>query len=146
MSRVALVARVLLLSALTGCVVGGCIGLAATLLVHGGLESSFAYGPLSGALIGLAASGAFLGFSLNAGRRLLLSFISVALIIGAGTAAANLAAGLPPGSLFFAIVGLSEALGLLATALWLRSYRRWNKRLDAYRNLNRADRPPAGGS
>ena len=137
MSRVAFVARVLLLSTLTGCVVGGAIGTAAALLMHGGLESSLSYGPLFGALIGLVASGAFLGFSLNAGRRVLLSFISVALIIGAGTAAANLAAGLPPGSLFFAIVGLSEVFGLLATALWLRSYRRWNRSLDAYRNLTR---------
>jgi hypothetical protein len=125
---------VLFTSALTGCLVGGCVGVGASVVVRADPLASLAYGPPAGAFIGFMASGAFLGLSLSAGRRPWLSFGSMGLIIGAGTAAANLMAGLPVGALFLAIIAAALTLGLLATLFWLRSYRRWNDRLKAYQH------------
>jgi hypothetical protein len=141
------VPSILLLSALTGCVVGGSFGLAVPAFDGSALSPSLACGLLSGTFIGLAAGGAFTWLSGNAGRGPLLSFCMVALIIALGTAVGNLVSGLPPGGLFFAIVASAEILGLLATYLWYRSYRRWNGRLESYRRLSDDDSsPPDGGS
>ncbi len=138
------VPSILLLSALTGCIVGGSFGLAVPALTGGAPSPSLAYGLLSGTLIGLAAGGAFTWLSSNAGRRPFFSFCMVALIIAIGTAAGNLISGLLPGMLFFAIVASAEVLGLSATLFWFGSYRRWNGRLQTYRRLKDGDSPPSG--
>jgi hypothetical protein len=140
------IALVLLLSALTGGIVGGSLGLAASAFTDGVSFPSLGFGLLIGAFIGLAAGGAFTWMSSNAGRRPLLSFFMVALTIAVGTAAGNLAGGLPPGVLFYAVVMGAEVLGLAATFFWYRSYRRWNGRLRDYRRRRDADpkAPDAG--
>jgi hypothetical protein len=129
------VLQVLAVSSLTGCTVGGCVAAASAALAGASVVASLAYGAPAGAVIGLVAAGAFLGFSLNAGRRPVASFVSVGPIVGAGAVAANLAAGLSLGPVFLASVAVSVALGYLTTAFWFRSYRRWNDRLEAYQRL-----------
>jgi hypothetical protein len=146
MRNVVNVLSILLLSALTGGIVGGSFGLAVPALMGEAPSYSLAYGLLSGALIGLAAGSAFMLLSNNAGRRPLLSFCMVAMIIALGTAAGNLISGLPPGWLFFVIVVSAEILGLSATFFWYGSYRRWNVRLQTYRRRNDVDSPPDSGS
>ncbi len=136
------VIMVLLTSSLTGCVAGGVVSFVAAALSGGDALLSLRYGPLAGALIGVSASGAFMGLSLNAARRPWLSFSAVGLIILAGTAATNAVAGLSLSFPFIATIAAAEAIGFLATVLWLRSYRRWNGRLKAWQQRTHESVPP----
>ncbi len=129
--------QILLVSALTGSVVGAAISGVAAGLSGGDLVHSAAVGTSAGALIGLAASTAFLGLSLNARRWPVLSFLAVGPIVAAGTAAANTAAGVSSRILGLTVIAVSVVLAYVATVLWYRSYRRWNARLHEYQHANR---------
>jgi len=128
------IAVVLFTSIITGSLLGGCVGIGVCVLIGKDPLVSLAYGPPAGALIGLMASVAFLAFSLSARKLPWMSFAAVAVVIAAGTAAANLVAGLPFGALFFIVIAVAEALGFVSTLFWLRSHRRWNERLKAYQD------------
>jgi hypothetical protein len=128
--------QILFVSALTGVAVGAAVSGGATIVSGGDLGQAAAIGAVAGALIGLAAAAAFLGLSLNARRRPLLSFLSVGPIVGVGAALANRAAGVSSRALDLAIVAASLVLAYATTFLWYRSYRRWNARLQEYQRSN----------
>ncbi len=129
--------RTLLISILIGAIIGTLVGSSAVLLMRASLYPYSLYGGIAGVCIGLFASAASVIFMVYAGKLPLPAFLTVCLIIAAGTVLGSWLSGLRIISIYLWLLIISEIIGLSIMIFWYRTYIKLNKRLREFQQKNK---------